>query len=153
MEFLEEKELDRPKHTQSDTGNPVREKISGGYNTYDNILKLVDVRVLDIVVPTFTLIEGSGVSSGSDSFYHELGRTPFVEVEWRDPSSVGSGNTIQYYVDCTFNDLTVEISAGVIYNNFGMEPDPEEVIPSFEIPLTVYVYDLNTKQRLDTYLK
>lgn len=153
MEYLEEKELEQPKHTQSDTGNPSREKISGGYNTYDNILKLVDVQVLDIVIPGFTLIEGSGSSGGSQSIYHGLEHTPFVEVEWRDPSSVGSGNTIQYFVDCTFNDLTIEISAGVIYTNFGMEAEPEEVIASFEIPITIYVYDLNTKRRLDTYIK
>jgi len=154
MNYVEPKQLyDSPESLQSGSGSVDKENIDGGFNVYDNVLKLVDIQVITFSIADVALILGAGSSSTTETIYHELGRTPFVEIEWEDPSFIGSGGQVigAFSIGCTFNDLQINLSATFDYTD--LTGSGATSYPGFEISARILIYDLNTKRRLDTYVK
>lgn len=153
MSTLKERDYtEDPGYTESASGSAIATKISGGYNAYDNILKLIDIVDFTFDIPALSFIEGSAFYSSGDRIVHGLQYTPFIEVEWRDPSFVGSGALARYFVDATMNDSDIIINFGVIAQYFGFEEDPPQ-LEGLSFLIRIYIYDLNTKKRLDTFTK
>lgn len=158
MDYLEPKNLEgAPEHLRSATGNPTKERIEGGFNTYDGVLKLVDIITYTISIPEQVFSpEGSVSYSQEDTVAHDVGQTPFVEVEWRDPSSVGSGETNFVNITCDYNQSQLRLSFSQVVNRFGPswgEPPVFPNLPAATYNVKLYVFHLNTKRRLDTYTK
>jgi len=145
---------------ESMSNSPNRERISGGYNTYDNILKLVQIYELEINIPEITPDEIPEVGytafySTDGAYFHGLDRTPFVEAEWRDISIVGSGGAYseRYNLSIDYNNrqiryiFTFDFTDTTGSGGFLVPFDPKT------LKIRVYIYNLNNKRRLDTYVK
>ena len=153
MEYLESKPLnDSPEFIQSATNSPIKENIEGG-NTYDNILKLVEVRDYTINVPEIAIgFDGTASYSKEDLLTHSVGQVPFVDIEWRDPSQVGSGETNIVSLTADYNNRFIRLQFSQDVARFGMFPDLTP-IPATDYNIKIYIYKLNTKRRLDSYVK
>lgn len=142
---------------RSASGFIANERLDGGFNVYDNVLKLKEIYTLQIDVPEITFTpEGDGSYSYEEIIYHNLEQTPFVEVEWRDRSTVGSGETNFTNLQCTFDERKITINFEHLITRFGSgwgEPPVYPPIPAATYIIRVFAYILNTKKRLDNYRK
>lgn len=160
MEYLKENQIyASPESQVSATSNPSKERIDGGYNTYDNVLKLINIETVALDVPTLEWVEVPEVGwtvyyEAIGSLNIDIGQTPFIEAEWRDISQVGSGGAylLKYNLSLDYNHRQIRYTFTIEGADTTGSGDPGS-IPSSSFRVTLYIYLLNTKRRLDTYLK
>lgn len=160
MKYLKPQPIPEPSEmTESATNSPNRERIAGGFNAYDNILKLVNIEEITINIPEITPDEvpevGYTAYYSTDSFFdHNVGQTPFVEVEWRDISSVGSGGAYLelYNLSVDYNQRQIRYTFTFDFSDTTGSGAPSP-FPARSLTIRFYIFKLNTKRRLDTYIK
>lgn len=159
IETIENKPLyDNPEYLQSGSNFPVKERIESNYNTYDNILKLVNIIDKEINVPALTF-NPDGTASYSVELpptMLSLQQTPFVDVEWRDPSNVSSSEANIFNITVSFNQTFLKVSFLQTISRYGASWGTPPVFPPTSAQtykIRLFIFELNTKRRLDRYIK
>lgn len=148
----------------SATNSPIKEKIRGGYNTYDNILKLMQIIPVSYSHGILTWTRYAPPSM--DVFYeasfthqikvaHNCINTPFIK---QDMSRIGVEHpnyqiTISFDVSYDSQFIYIDIDgfffAKAVYEPPSYEETAPDPIPANTYTVNLFIYHLNTKKPLD----